>query len=199
MAAKMTTLWQRIIKDQRGIALVEFSIAATVVLTVIFGVLEMSRLFWTANTLVEATRIGARFAVINAPNADAVKNIVVFGTPAGGTTPVVSGLSVNDVTVTYSEDFGLGNGRANVSINNFQFAFIVPLIGTTITLPPFMTTLTGEIADAPIPQPGASPSPTTNPTPTPTPTPSPSPTPTPSPSPTPSPCGTKPNGTCNRC
>lgn len=142
---------RRTIKDQRGTALVEFAIAATVIFTVIFGVLEMSRMFWTYNTLVETTRLGARYAVVHPQNAATVKNIVAYGSASGGQTPVVYGLSPTNVDVTYSGGFGLGAGQVSVSITNFQFAFLVPLIGTSVTLPPLKTTLTGEIADAPIP------------------------------------------------
>jgi hypothetical protein len=33
-----------------------------------------------------------------------------------------------------------------VSITNYQFQFIIPIIGTTITMPNYSTTLTGENA-----------------------------------------------------
>ena len=49
-------------KTERGASLLEFAIAATVFLTVIFGVLECGRFLWTHNALKDAARRGARYA-----------------------------------------------------------------------------------------------------------------------------------------
>jgi hypothetical protein len=38
----------------------------------------------------------------------------------------------------------VNKGTVSVSITGYQFQFIVPLIGTTITMPAYSTTLTGE-------------------------------------------------------
>ena len=48
---------------QRGATLVEFAIAATVLLTAIFAVLEFGRALWTHNALSDAARRGARYAI----------------------------------------------------------------------------------------------------------------------------------------
>src|SRR5689334_25041267 len=90
-------------KNERGSTLVEFSIAATVFLTAMFGVIEFGRALWVHNALTDAARRGARYAVLHS-SADAaqVKNVVVFGDPAGGTKPVVPNLSTSNVTVNYS-------------------------------------------------------------------------------------------------
>lgn len=132
--------------DQRGATLVEFAIAATVFLTVMFAVLEFGRALWVHNALTDAARRGARYAVIHsAADADSVKNVVVYGDPAGGSNPVVNNLTTSNVTVTYS-NFGLEGGTAAVSITDYQFQFVVPLVSTTIQMPNYTTTLTGESA-----------------------------------------------------
>jgi Flp pilus assembly protein TadG len=132
--------------DQRGATLVEFAIAATVFLTVMFAVLEFGRALWVHNALTDAARRGARYAVIHsAADADSVKNVVVYGDPAGGPTPVVNNLATSNVTVTYS-NFGLEGGTASVSITDYQFQFVLPLVSTTIQMPNYTTTLTGESA-----------------------------------------------------
>ena len=131
-------------RDERGSTLLEFAIGATVFLCVMFAVLEFGRALWVHNALTDAARRGARYAVIHsAADAGAVKNVVVYGDPAGGTQPVVNNLDTSNVTVTYS-GFGLEAGTVSVSITNYQFQFVVPIIGTTIQMPPYTTTLTGE-------------------------------------------------------
>src|SRR5882672_7525509 len=131
---------------QRGATLVEFSIAATVFLMVMFAVLEFGRALWTHNALTDAARKGARYAVLHrADQIDDVKNVVVYGDPAGGTNPVVENLSTTNVQVSYS-NFTLDGGTVQVTITDYQFHFVIPIIGTQIQMPNYTTTLTGESA-----------------------------------------------------
>jgi Flp pilus assembly protein TadG len=131
---------------QRGATLVEFSIAATVFLTVMFGVVEFGRALWTHNALTDAARRGARYAVVHqASEIDDVKNVVVYGDPAGGTKPVVENLTTDNVEVNYS-GFGLDVGTVQVTITNYEFRFVVPIVSTKIQMPSYTTTLTGESA-----------------------------------------------------
>lgn len=133
-------------KNERGSTLVEFSIGITVFVTAMFGVLEFGRLLWVHNALTDAARRGARYAVMHsASDESAVKNIVVFGDAAGTGQPMVNNLTTANVVVTYNS-FGLNDGTVSVSITNYQFQFVVPIVGTTITLPSYSTTLTGESA-----------------------------------------------------
>ncbi|MFN0111872.1 MAG: TadE/TadG family type IV pilus assembly protein [Blastocatellia bacterium] len=131
--------------NQRGAALVETAIAGSVFLTVVFALLEFSRLLWTHNALADAARQGARYAAISTQNVSNVQNMVVYSNPAGGAQPVVYGLTTGQVNVTYS-GFGVKQGSVTVRITGYQFSFIVPLIGTTMTLPDYKATLTGESA-----------------------------------------------------
>jgi Flp pilus assembly protein TadG len=132
--------------DERGSTLVEYSIAALVFVTSMFAVMEFGRALWVHNALSDATRRGARYAVLNSPaNIAQVKNVVVYGDPAGGTKSIVPNLSTGDVTVTYS-DMAVNKGSATVSINSYQFQFVIPLVGTTINMPKYTTSLTGESA-----------------------------------------------------
>ena len=131
---------------QRGATLVEFSIAATVFLMVMFAVLEFGRALWTHNALMDAARKGARYAVLHrADQIDDVKNVVVYGDPAGGTNPVVENLSTTNVQVSYT-NFTLDGGTVQVTITDYQFHFDIPIIGTQIQMPNYTTTLTGESA-----------------------------------------------------
>ena len=133
-------------RGERGAALVEFAIGATVFLTVMFAVIEFGRALWIHNALSDAARRGARYAV-NHPTTDAaaVKNLVVYGDPAGGTKPVVDNLTTANVEVQYT-NFGLVQGTVSVKIVNYKFQFVMPIVSTTINMPAYNTTLTGENA-----------------------------------------------------
>jgi Flp pilus assembly protein TadG len=147
---------------QRGSTLVEFAIGATVFLMVIFGVLEFGRALWTHNALADAARRAARYAVNQpasspagvitsgmnvGPSVTAIRNVAVYGDPAGGSQPLVNDLTPENLNVQYS-GFGVGQGTVAVTITNYQFKFVTPIIGTTIQMPDYNTTLTGESAGA---------------------------------------------------
>ncbi|MDQ1729391.1 MAG: hypothetical protein QOD33_1516 [Pyrinomonadaceae bacterium] len=133
-------------ENERGSTLVEFAIGATVFLTVMFGVLEFGRALWVHNALADAARRGARYAVVHpATDYNAVKNVVVYGDPAGGSTPLVSNLTTSNVDVNYS-GFGLSGGTATVSVTNYSFQFVVPFVSTSIPMPNYSSTLTAESA-----------------------------------------------------
>lgn len=130
--------------DERGSTLVEFSLAAMVFMLGMFAVVEFGRALWVHNALSDAARRGARYAVLHSANdAQQVKNVVVYGNPAGGTQPIINNLGTGNVTVTYSQ-FALGKGTASVSITNYQFEFVIPIVGTSITMPSYTTTQMGE-------------------------------------------------------
>ncbi|MBA3240916.1 MAG: pilus assembly protein, partial [Acidobacteria bacterium] len=182
--------------NERGAALVEFTIGALVFLTATFGVLEFSRLLWTHNALSDAARRAARYAV-NHPSAElaAVKNIAIYGNIEGTGTTLVNNLDAAEVDVEYTNSsitgvFGYPDGSVSVTITNYQFQFVVPLFSTTLSMPDYRTTLTAESAGMIPPDIGPSTTPTPTPTPTVTPTPVPTATPTPAPTPTPTPAPT---------
>lgn len=132
--------------NERGSTLVEFAIGVTVFTTAMFGVIEFGRALWVHNALTDAARRGARYAVLHTSgDIDEVKNVVVFGNSAGTGNPMLSNLSTANVSVSYN-NFGMNDGTVTVSITNYQFQFVIPIVGTNITMPSYSTTLTGESA-----------------------------------------------------
>ena len=130
--------------NERGATLVEYSIAVMVFMIAMFAVIEFGRAIWVHNALSDAARRGARYAALHsAADVADVKNVVVFGDPAGGSQPTVPNLSTTHVEVTYS-NFGLNTGTVSVKVTNYQFQFVIPIVGTTITMPDYTTSLTGE-------------------------------------------------------
>ncbi len=140
-------------KRERGATLLEFAIGATVFLTVMFGVVELGRLFWTHNALRDAARRGTRYATVRKNDAAgllAVKKVVVYGDPNANPStakPIVPGLTTGNVAVSYQNYNGIQlSSRATVSISSYKFQFSVPLVGTSVTLPSYRTSLPGESA-----------------------------------------------------
>lgn len=147
--------------DEKGNTIIEFAIVSTVFFMMLVGIAAAGHLFYTSNALTEATRRGARYAVLQCradqtgcPNSDTVitrtKNMVIYGTdsPAAGATPLISGLQASNVTVEYSTGtaFGIAAGTVSVSINSYSYPFVLPMVTTSIAMPPYRTTLSGESA-----------------------------------------------------
>ena len=155
-------------QSQRGQTLVEFALVVMVFLVIVFGLLEFARGLWTWNTIVQATRAGARFAVVETPSTTdiEIKNYVVYLNSAGTGDPVLPGLTSSNITVSFWKiDPNTGNyvappnnglGQPNkyladvvlVGITGYNFNFVVPIFGTSITLPAFTTSLSLEALGA---------------------------------------------------
>src|SRR5687767_14190204 len=132
--------------NERGSTLVEFAIGVTVFVTAMFAVLEFGRALWVHNALTDAARRGARYATLNSmANEAQVRNVVVYGNPEGSGQPMLNNLSTTNVDVAYS-GFALNDGTVSVSITDSQFQFVIPIVGTTITILNYKTTLTAESA-----------------------------------------------------
>ena len=141
--------------SESGVATVEFALTSAVFIMMIVAIVSGAHLFFTHNAMVEATRRGARYAATQCkPNLAGcpdsagtiarVQNVVLYGTPEIGTTTLVYNLQRDNVTVTYSSDFGVGVGDVSVKIDNYSYTFAVS--GTSITMPKYQTTLIGESA-----------------------------------------------------
>lgn len=127
---------------QQGVAAVEFALIASLLFTVLFGVIEMGRLLWTWNAAVEATRYGARLAVVCDLNDSRIKTKMITRLPS-----LVNG----NITITYLNPPAPINTctpvdckAVKVSLTGYTHTAIIPLVPLSLTLPPFGTTLRKE-------------------------------------------------------
>jgi len=149
--AKAMNLKNSVEKREKGQALVEFAMVALLFFTLVFGIIEFGRALWTWNTIVQATRAGARFAAVEVPTNDDMRimKVVAYNDPNAGTssTPVVPGLTEANIRVRYLNNDGTVAASKNladlieISVINYQFTFLVPIFGSQIALPSFTTSL----------------------------------------------------------
>ena len=78
---------------QQGMVAVEFALITIILVTLMFGVIEMSRALFYWNTATEATRLGARLAVVCDQDASAIKTKMQA---------MLSVLETDKINVTYS-------------------------------------------------------------------------------------------------
>lgn len=116
-------------KARSGSALVEMTIAVPLLVSLFLGTWQFGYAYYRYNELTQAVRAGGRYAslrhyesITETPSAAytlAVQNMVVYGNPAGGTVPVIPGLTPDKVGVQMA--FVLNRpGRVTISINNFS-------------------------------------------------------------------------------
>jgi len=107
--------------QQRGIATVEFAICVPVLLLLMLATAELGRAMFQYNTLIKAVRDGARYAASAATSSQRIvvittqvrnetRNLVVTGNVGGTGAPLLTGLTVNNVTLN-----NVGNGFISVS------------------------------------------------------------------------------------
>lgn len=97
-------------RGRRGNAILEFALAFSFLFPLFTGTFQFGYAFFLYNRLHNAVRAGARYAsfetyssATSTPTTDftsAVKNLVVYGDVAGGTTPIVPNLTTANIELT---------------------------------------------------------------------------------------------------
>jgi hypothetical protein len=143
------------IANQKGIYTVEFAIVGSVFLVTLLSIIELGLTLMTWNALSEATRRGARVAVVcpvNEENAAAIKNIAIFDDPLGGGGSIIPGLTAGDIDLVYLDSGGqeildtvtdyVDIQFVRVSINSsYTYPTVLPWLSAIVSAPPFETTL----------------------------------------------------------
>jgi Flp pilus assembly protein TadG len=147
-------------KRMQGIYVVEFAVVGVLLFTLLFGVIEMGRLYFTVNTLNETVRRGARLAAVCDISDPIILRRAIFNAAdETGASGLIANLDTADLTLTYldingavvaapSDTSGSNGFRAiryvQLRVDNFTFDLLIPLLGTQITLPSFRATLPRE-------------------------------------------------------
>ena len=141
--------------NETGQSMVEMAMVCLLFFFLLFGILEFGRALSTYNTIVNGTRAGARWGVVNiandsdTTNKDRVRNIIMYGYPdvTSGATLVpglTSGMiNVNIVTLDTDSGGTTVNQKVSVSVSGYQFRFLIPL-APVLTIPAYETSLYTE-------------------------------------------------------
>jgi TadE-like protein len=127
----------RRLRGQRGVFVIEFALVATLFFMLLFGVIEFGRLLWTWNAAAEATRLGARMAVVCDKGEAQVLARMRERLPY---------LQTSHISVQFSPP-GCTSAdcqTVTVSLAGYVHEPIIPFIDLSVTLPPFQTSLPKE-------------------------------------------------------
>lgn len=128
-------------RGQTGATAVEFALGLLIFLTFLLGITDFSRMLFTWNAANEATRAGARFAVV----CDSTTNQAQVLTKMQGVLPQIR--TINVVWVPNGCTPATCQG-VTVSITGLNYQWISPLVGLAplapIPMPTFSTFLPRE-------------------------------------------------------
>ena len=119
---------------QKGAETVEFAMIALLFFAILFAIIEFSRALFVWNALTEATRRGARMAVICPVGSTIPGQVAIFKHAITGLgEPIIARLTPDMVTVSYLNRAGDVETDqrlikfVQVSITGYQHEFIIPL------------------------------------------------------------------------
>jgi hypothetical protein len=144
---------------QRGVTTVEFAIIGALMLTLLFGVIEVGRAMFVMNALGEATRRAARMAAVCPLNDPAIAQVGMFNPPGGTGSRIVPNITTANFMTEYLDTNGavLADPAGNFGdimfvrtrIVNFQHQMLIPFANYVFTTPNFATTLRRESLGVP--------------------------------------------------
>ena len=118
----------KLLPNRRGNVMIEFAIGSGVLLAAFTGTFQFGYTFLQYNNLVNAVARGARYASLvpydsatTTPSVafkTAVRNMVLYGTPTAGASPVLPGLAAGNVNLTVSFTNGVPS-LMTVSISGY--------------------------------------------------------------------------------
>lgn len=130
--------------NQFGAAIVEFALVAMIFFTLLIGIMEFGRWLFTLNAANEATRLGARLAVVcSNSSADVVKIKARMH-------EIASSIPVSKMVIDYSP---VGCNASNCKtvtarLNAATFSPLIPLMGGSYPVPNFATSLPRELMNS---------------------------------------------------
>ena len=147
-------------RRMRGVYTVEFALIGLMLFILLFGVLEIGRLYFTVNALNETVRRGARLAAVCDIRDPVILRRAIFNAASdAGASSLINNLDTADLTLTYLDEngatvaspgdlAGVNGFRAiryvQLRVENFTFDLMIPVLGGTITLPVFRSVLPRE-------------------------------------------------------
>ena len=147
---------------QKGTTSIEFAIIGGVAMLVMLSVIELSRLMFVMNAMNESTRRGARVAVVCTIGDPAIARAAVFNSSGGNQSPIIRGLSTDNIDVRYLDKDGapitddltdpsvyVTIHYVQVRIQNYQHQMVLPLPLGPFNMPPMTTTLPRESLGVP--------------------------------------------------
>lgn len=125
---------------QKGATAVEFALVALFFLTLLIGIMEFGRWLFTLNAASEATRWGARLAVVCDMNDADIKARM---------RAISRGLTDAQISISYAPAAcDTSACLVTVTLSGVTFTPLIPFMGVAVPVPPYRTSLPRELMDS---------------------------------------------------
>src|SRR5712692_421921 len=119
-------------RAEQGNSIIEFGLVFPLIFAFLTGTFQLGYGFFLYDQLQSVVRSGARYASTadfdsaqgGATFQSNVANVVVYGSPSGGTTPLVRGLATSAVSVTWQADAKGIPQTVTIKITSFNFTLL---------------------------------------------------------------------------
>ena len=111
-----------LLDDKRGAAAIEFALASTALMLLVFGIVEMGRMLWTRQALQGAAAETARCLAIGSPLCQGGSAYAATAAANRG----ISGLQSSMVAVSVDNPCGTGAGNFTKVTITYPYASVVP-------------------------------------------------------------------------
>jgi Flp pilus assembly protein TadG len=118
---------RRGLRDERGVAVVEFALVAPLLLVLIFGIIDLGRAYSTLNQLAASAREGARLAAVLPNPSSGTSEAQIRQTVKQFSLRQLGGPPVRDDQIAVTLDKTLGT--VTVAIRAYPFQLVTPLVG----------------------------------------------------------------------
>jgi hypothetical protein len=116
-------------RSERGSVLLEFALMLTILLVLMFGIIDLGRALFTANNLVSASREGARFAATMIdPDPAATGSDVVIKARVIAAFSRFGGPALTNAMIVVTPVFASGGALQSIRVTiNYPFTWITPI------------------------------------------------------------------------
>jgi Flp pilus assembly protein TadG len=139
-------------RDEQGVQLLELAVVLPILVLLFAAVAEFGRYFYEYTTLAKGSRVAARYLISKSVNSTTnyqaiAKNLVVYGNTTGTGSPIVSGLTTANVSITYQGGTASIPETVTVSITGYTHSPVFnlgallkkPSLSTAVEVKPSVT------------------------------------------------------------
>lgn len=136
----------KVIRKLRGVAAVEFAILLVPLVIMTFGMTELGRAFYYYNGLLKSARDASRYLSMHSRGEGEAQArcLAVHGKAVCTGETVVPGITTGMVQISYESGVETGHGAIDlvrVTITEFPFSSLVPLVVTDMVFGPISSTM----------------------------------------------------------
>lgn len=138
-------MMKQVKRRETGSVLVESSLVLLVFMLMLLSTFDIGQVLLLHQSITERVREALRYGVVNTYNATAIRNYVLYGQTTAPTNSSSTFYSLTSSMVSVQRsDAGTDDDRVTITVSNYPYIFLTPMISGSHTGAPIMETLPYE-------------------------------------------------------